>query len=52
MLLTPVSKNLPEKLGISQHNFVIVINQPDNYFGLLSDLPSAVRCKFPDQFRE
>ncbi len=43
MLLTPVSKNLPEKLGISQHNFVIVINQPDNYFGLLSDLPSAVR---------
>lgn len=43
MSLTPVNNNLSERLGIESDNFVIAVNQPDNYFGLLYDLPHGVR---------
>lgn len=43
MSLTPIPKNLTEKLGIEPNTFIIAVNQPDNYFGLLSDLPNGVR---------
>jgi hypothetical protein len=43
MLLSPVPNNLPDKLGFRPDNYVIAINQPDNYFGLLSDLPHGVK---------
>lgn len=43
MLLSPFPKKLSEKLGVKANNYIIVINQPDNYFGLLSDMPSGVK---------
>jgi hypothetical protein len=41
--LTPYEKNLAGKLGINSGFFIISINQPDNYFGTLKDLPHGVR---------
>jgi hypothetical protein len=43
MLLSSFPGNLSVKLGVKPNNFIIVINQPDNYFGLLNDLPSGVK---------
>ncbi len=43
MLLSTFPGNLSVKLGVKPNNFIIVINQPDNYFGLLNDLPSGVK---------
>lgn len=43
MSLTPLSKNLSEILGITPNSYIIAVNQPDNYFGLLSDLPNGVK---------
>lgn len=43
MLLTFFPGNFSKKLGVNPNNFIIAINQPDNYFGLLSDLPAGVR---------
>lgn len=43
MLLSTFPGNLSIKLGVKPNNFIIVINQPDNYFGLLNDLPSGVK---------
>jgi hypothetical protein len=43
MLLSSFPGNLCAKLGVKPNNFIIVINQPDNYFGLLNDLPVGVR---------
>jgi hypothetical protein len=43
MTLAPYDKNLSVKLGIDSGFFIISINQPDNYFGTLSDLPHGVR---------
>jgi hypothetical protein len=38
-----LSKSLPETLGITANNYIIAVNQPDNYFGLLSELPAGVK---------
>lgn len=43
MSLSSLPKSLSEKLGIEPNHFVIAINQPDNYFGLLNDLPHGVK---------
>lgn len=43
MLLSSFPGNLSVKLGVKPNNFIIVINQPDNYFGLLKDLPAGVK---------
>jgi hypothetical protein len=43
MLLTSFPKKFSEKLGIKPDTFVVTINPPDNYMGLLSDLPPKVR---------
>jgi len=43
MSLAPAPLNLIEKLGIKEDNYIIVVNQPDNYFGLINDLPDGVK---------
>lgn len=43
MLLSPLPNHLSKKLGLRANDLLIAINQPVNYFELLSDLPESVR---------
>ncbi len=43
MLLSSFPGNQSAKLGVKPGNFIIAINQPDNYFGLLNDLPAGAK---------
>lgn len=43
MALLKASNEITAKLGLNKNDFIILINQPDNYFGTLYDLPEGIR---------
>ncbi|MEX6688526.1 hypothetical protein QTN47_13515 [Danxiaibacter flavus] len=46
------STPLAKKLGIKEHDHIAVINQPEYYFSLFSDLPSSIELVTDSKVRK